>query len=383
VTIELERSGITQRNRLTLADGVRLNVEVTGPADAPVTVLLVHGWTCSTRSWHNQVEGLPQILGEDAVRVVTYDHRGHGRSDAAPAGTTRLEQLADDLVTVLDEVVGEGPVVYAGHSMGGMTLMAAADRRPDLFGSRIRAAALVSTTSGHLTEGALGLPTRFDPAAVRIAPRVLNAVGRRIDRRDARRAVAQEAEAEAAVAREAESRAREAEAAAQAAEAAEAVEMGALAGEAAGSRGRVAGARARAAAAAAGAQAAARRAAVVAAGLQRPALRQVVFGKKPDPAEVELFMADLAVVPGASYGGFFETMLEHDRGQALKVLEELPVEIMHGTRDRLLPPRHANRIAAQLPSARLWIYPGAGHMLMQERPRDVTHRLASLARKVR
>ncbi|MEV6269114.1 alpha/beta hydrolase [Kribbella sp. NPDC051936] len=353
MTIQLERSGVTT------PDGVRLNVEVAGPADAPVTVLLVHGWTCSTRSWHNQVESLPQILGPDAVRVVTYDHRGHGRSDAAPAGTTRLDQLADDLATVLDEVVGAGPVVYAGHSMGGMTLMAAADRRPELFGSRIRAAALVSTTCGHLTEGALGLPTRFDPAATRIAPRVLNAVGRSIDRRDARRAVAQEVEAEA----------REAGAAAQAAEAAE-------------TRGRVAGARARAGGAAAAAQAAARRAAVLAAGLQRPALRRVVFGKKPDPAEVDLFMADLAVVPGASYGGFFETMLEHDRGDALKVLEELPVEIMHGTRDRLLPPRHANRIAAQLPSARLWIYPGAGHMLMQERPRDVTHRLASLARKV-
>jgi pimeloyl-ACP methyl ester carboxylesterase len=267
------------------------------------------------------VEGLPQILGPDAVRVVTYDHRGHGRSDAAPAGSTRLDQLADDLVTVLDEVVGDGPVVYAGHSMGGMTLMAAADRHPELFGSRIRAAALVSTTSGRLTEGALGLPTRFDPAATRIAPRVLNAVGRRIDRRDARRAQA-----------------------------------------------RAAGA--------------AHRAAVLAAALQRPALQRVVFGRKPDPAEVELFMADLAVVPGASYGGFFETMLEHDRGHALKVLDQLPVEIMHGTRDRLLPPRHANRIAAQLPSARLWIYPGAGHMLMQERPRDVTHRLASLARKV-
>ncbi|MGW5195832.1 alpha/beta fold hydrolase [Kribbella sp. NPDC004138] len=334
MTIQLERSGVTT------PDGVRLNVEVAGPADAPVTVLLVHGWTCSTRSWHNQVESLPQILGPDAVRVVTYDHRGHGRSDAAPAGTTRLDQLADDLATVLDEVVGAGPVVYAGHSMGGMTLMAAADRRPELFGSRIRAAALVSTTCGHLTEGALGLPTRFDPAASRIAPRVLNAVGRRIDRRDARKAEA--------LARKA---------------AAEAREVG------------TAGAAARA-------QTAARRAAAVAAGLQRPALRRVVFGKKPDPAEVDLFMADLAVVPGASYGGFFETMLEHDRGDALKVLEELPVEIMHGTRDRLLPPRHANRIAAQLPSARLWIYPGAGHMLMQERPRDVTHRLASLARKV-
>ncbi|TCC02023.1 alpha/beta hydrolase [Kribbella soli] len=307
--MQLERSGVTA------ADGVRLNVEVAGPADAPVTVLLVHGWTCSTRSWHNQVEGLPQILGQDAVRVVTYDHRGHGRSDAAPAGSTRLDQLADDLVTVLDEVVGDGPVVYAGHSMGGMTLMAAAEQYPELFGSRIRAAALVSTTSGHLTEGALGIPERFDPAAARIAPRILNRVGLRADRH----------------------------------------------AEAAGR---------------------ARRAARLAANLQRPALRQVVFGKKPDPAEVDLFMADLAVVPGPSYGGFFETMLEHDRGHTLKVLDQLPVEIMHGTRDRLLPPRHANRIAAQLPTARLWIYPGAGHMLMQERPRDVTHRLASLARKV-
>lgn len=343
MTIQLERSGVTT------PDGVRLNVEVSGPADAPVTVLLVHGWTCSTRSWHNQVEGLPQILGPDAVRVVTYDHRGHGRSDAAPAGSTRLEQLADDLLTVLDEVVGDGPVVYAGHSMGGMTLMAAADRHPELFGPRIRAAALVSTTSGHLTEGALGLPTRFDPAAVRIAPRVLNAVGRRIDRRAGARAA----------------------------------EAGALAAEA-GARAAEAGSRARAAGdlrSAARLAEVARRAGVVAARLQRPALRQVVFGKKPDPAEVDLFLQDLAVVPGASYGGFFETMLEHDRGDALKVLEQLPVEIMHGTRDRLLPARHANRMAAQLPSARLWIYPGAGHMLMQERPRDVTHRVASLVRK--
>ncbi|MER7243713.1 alpha/beta hydrolase [Kribbella sp. NPDC000426] len=333
MTIQLERSGVTAR------DGVRLNVEVTGPADAPATVLLVHGWTCSTRSWHNQVEKLPEILGADGVRVVTYDHRGHGRSEAAPAGSMRLDQLADDLVTVMDEVVGDGPVVYAGHSMGGMTLMAAADQYPELFGSRIRAAALVSTTSGHLTEGALGIPPRFDPAAARVAPRILNAVGTRADKRAAHRAAAAAA---------------------------------AAAGEAA----------AAGAAAAARLVAARRRAAVLATSLQAPALRRVVFGKHADAAEIELFLQDLAMVPGPSYLGFFETMMEHDRGDALKVLGELPVEIMHGTRDRLLPPRHANRMAEQLPSARLWIYPGAGHMLMQERPRDVTHRLASLARKV-
>jgi len=305
VTIQLERSGVTT------TDGVRLNVETTGPADAPVTVLLVHGWTCSTRSWHNQVESLPQILGPDAVRVVSYDHRGHGRSDPAPTGSTRIEQLAEDLVTVLDTVVGDGPVVYAGHSMGGMTLMALADARPDLFGSRIRAAALVSTSSGQAGSGAFGIPKRFDAATAAVAPRAVNLVSTRLARRTVRRA-----------------------------------------------------------------------ASPLSARLQRPALRRVVFGKKVDPAEVDLFLSDLAIVPGPSYGGFFEAILQHDRGYALKVLDRLPVEIMHGTRDRLLPPRHANRMAADLPTARLWIYPGAGHMLMQERPRDVTHRLASLARKV-
>ncbi|WP_433166836.1 alpha/beta fold hydrolase [Kribbella sp. CA-247076] len=317
------------RPEVTTTDGVHLNVETVGPDDAPVTVLLVHGWTCSTRSWHHQVESLPRILGEDAVRIVTYDHRGHGRSEAGPPGSQRLEQLADDLVTVLDTVVGDGPVVYAGHSMGGMTLMALADERPELFGSRIAAAALVSTTSGQASSGAFGLPARLDPAAAVFAPRAVNLVGARIERRAQR--------------------------------------AGLTTRSTVGRR-----------------TVASRRALEVAAArLQRPALRQMVFGKKVDPAEVDLFLEDLAVVPGPSYGGFFEAILQHDRGHALKVLDQLPVEIMHGTRDRLLPPRHANRMAAELPTARLWMYPGAGHMLMQERPRDVTHRLASLARKVR
>jgi pimeloyl-ACP methyl ester carboxylesterase len=312
---QLERSGVTT------SDGVRLNVEVTGPADAPVTVLLVHGWTCSTRSWHFQVEGLPQVLGPDGVRVVSYDHRGHGRSDAAPPASMRIEQLAEDVVTVLDSVGGDGPVVYAGHSMGGMTLMALADRHPELFGSRIRAAALVSTSCGQMTDGILGLPKRLEPAAARLAPRAVHLVGSGIDRRAA--LAEREAAKRRAVAR------------------------------------------------------------AMAVQLRRAGLRRLVFGKRPDPAEVDLFLSDLDLVPGGSYGGFFEAILRHDLGHALRVLDQLPVEVMHGTRDRLLPPRHANRIAAQLPSARLWMYPGAGHMLMQERPRDVTHRLASLARKVR
>ncbi|TWD82328.1 pimeloyl-ACP methyl ester carboxylesterase [Kribbella amoyensis] len=326
MTLHAERTGVTT------TDGVRLHVETTGPADAPVTVLLSHGWTCSNRSWHNQVETLPSILGESRVRVVTYDHRGHGRSEAAPAGTTRIEQLADDLVTVLDEVVPSGPVVYAGHSMGGMTLMALADQRPDLFGSRIAGAALVSTTAGQVTSRALGLPARLDGAAALVAPRAVNLAGARLERREHRRA-------------------------------ADAVRAEALAEAAAGpARGT------------AWLQAAST-------GVRRPALRQLVFGKRVDPDEVDIFMEDLALTPGRSFSGFFDAITHHDRGDALKVLDSIPVEIMHGTRDRLLGPRHANRLAHLAPSARLWMYPGAGHMLMQERPRDVTHRLASLARK--
>jgi pimeloyl-ACP methyl ester carboxylesterase len=316
------------RSGVITLDGVRLHVETSGPEDAPVTVVLSHGWTCSTRSWHHQFEGLPQALGESAVRVVAYDHRGHGKSEAAPVGSTRIERLAENLVAVLDAVVPSGPVVYAGHSMGGMTLMALADQRPELFGERIAAAALVSTSSGQIASRPFGLPARFDATALRVAPRAMDLAGQRLERRAER-------------AERAEQAARVERAAARAAW----VEL--------------AGAR-----------------------LRRPAVRRMVFGKGVDPAEVDILMADLAATPGRSLSGFFEALTQHDLGHALKVLDGIPVEIMHGTRDRLLPPRHGNRMAQLLPSARLWMYPEAGHMLMQERPRDVTQRLAGLARKV-
>ena len=64
----------------------------------------------------------------------------------------RLPQLADDLAQVLDEVVGEGPVVLVGHSMGGMTIMRLAQTRPELFGSRIRGVALFHTAAGEMAD---------------------------------------------------------------------------------------------------------------------------------------------------------------------------------------------------------------------------------------
>jgi pimeloyl-ACP methyl ester carboxylesterase len=60
------------------ADGVPLYVELDGPADAPVTVVLVHGWTLDRRLWAPVARAV--VDGSTAVRVLRYDHRGPGRS---------------------------------------------------------------------------------------------------------------------------------------------------------------------------------------------------------------------------------------------------------------------------------------------------------------
>ncbi len=126
--------------------------------------MLSHGWTCSTLFWAGVIR---QLTPE--FRVVAYDQRGHGRSDV-PRESRRYttDALADDLQAVLVEVLPDGrQAVFAGHSMGGMTLMAAADR--PAVRARIAAALLASTGSGRLIERTLVLPPRVSNAKVRAA----------------------------------------------------------------------------------------------------------------------------------------------------------------------------------------------------------------------
>ncbi|MFC4949447.1 alpha/beta fold hydrolase [Pseudonocardia sp. GCM10023141] len=136
------------------ADGASLNVRIDGPADAPVTVVLVHGWTLDLGTWGPVAESL---LATTPARVVRYDHRGHGRSAAVDESTMTIEQAADDLAAVLDQVAPSGPLVLAGHSMGGMTIMALAEQHPHVL-ARVAGVALVSTASGGLEQATLGLP---------------------------------------------------------------------------------------------------------------------------------------------------------------------------------------------------------------------------------
>lgn len=137
------------------ADGAALHVEIDGPASAPVTVVASHGWTLDGRTWGPVTRSL--VSGRAPVRVVRPDHRGHGRSAVVDPATMTLEQLADDLAAVIEQTAPAGPLVLTGHSMGGMALMALAERHLHVY-DRVHGVVLVSTAAGGLKETSLGLP---------------------------------------------------------------------------------------------------------------------------------------------------------------------------------------------------------------------------------
>ena len=64
--------------------------------------------------------------------VITYDARGHGESDPAPAGRGYgYPELVGDLESVVAATVGDGPFVLGGHSMGAHTAVGYALRHPE------------------------------------------------------------------------------------------------------------------------------------------------------------------------------------------------------------------------------------------------------------
>src|SRR5205823_3316934 len=96
------------------SDGTELHVcdSAAGATGAPVTLIMLHGWTLDHTSWS------PVLAELDLpVRVLRYDHRGHGESGPAPEGTATIDQLGDDLAELIEQRVPTGQIVLAGHSM--------------------------------------------------------------------------------------------------------------------------------------------------------------------------------------------------------------------------------------------------------------------------
>ncbi|WP_323121174.1 alpha/beta fold hydrolase [Burkholderia alba] len=102
------------RETLTVqSGGVRLAVYLSGPRDAP-PLILVHGYPDSARVWDRVRDEL-----DSRYRVIAYDVRGAGASDAPPhRADYKLALLARDLLAVADAACGNRPFHLVGHDWG-------------------------------------------------------------------------------------------------------------------------------------------------------------------------------------------------------------------------------------------------------------------------
>ncbi|MET8147982.1 alpha/beta fold hydrolase [Actinoplanes sp. NPDC049668] len=290
---------MSERSKLTLPDRVRLHVETSGPADAPVTVVLLHGWCLDRRTWHYQLSALEAT---DA-RVIVYDARGHGRSSATRRHSATLGQLGDDLAEVLRVYAPSGPIVLVGHSLGGMTIMEYADSHPDDFAARVAGLVFVSTTAEGATHTSYGLPTALTSilrAAETTGADLLSRLGVWRPHRAMLPAL-------------------------------------------------------------------------------RPAVRWLLFGDGYRAADLDITMSAFGWASLRSIGGFRASVGAQQRLETLAALGDVPAAALVGDRDRLTPPPCAESIADALPGTELTVFSGAGHMLMMERPFEVSAAVLAVA----
>jgi pimeloyl-ACP methyl ester carboxylesterase len=153
--LDARRDGYVDRTVVT-GDGVRLAVRDYGSGGArDHTVVLLHGLCLTQSSWAPQVRHLLHRWG-GRVRIITYDHRGHGRSGGAEMHTYRIDRLAADLAEVLSAMDVTGPLTLAGHSMGGMTALAYLGRPAVERPVEPQGLVLIGAAAGRLVERGLG-----------------------------------------------------------------------------------------------------------------------------------------------------------------------------------------------------------------------------------
>jgi pimeloyl-ACP methyl ester carboxylesterase len=304
--VPISELGPARQRTVAADDGVPLAVEqVDPPAGRPeLTVVLVHGFALDRRSWYYQRRDLPRCPGP-RTRLVQYDQRGHGRSGIPGATSCTIDQLGRDLDVIIRSVVPDGPLVLVGHSMGGMTIMALAEQRPELFADRVRGVALIGTSAGEVGRHGLPMPvlSRYNPLT-----RTLGGF---------------------------------------AAWQPELVEWIRSAGG----------------------------------GLTRQGVRRLAFGERSVSSDLVDFMVRMLNVTSVPVlTNFLPALGTHNRYAALAGLRHCEVLVLSGDQDRLTPYSHAERIAAELPTATLVRAAGAGHMVMLEQPELVTGQLATLLR---
>lgn len=120
---------------ITTGDGCRIAYRSDGPEDAPA-LMLSNSLGTDMNMWAPQMGAWAR-----SFRVLRYDQRGHGGSDA-PAGAYSLDRLGRDAIELLD-ALDLRTVDFCGLSLGGMTGQWLGIREP----GRLRRLILANTSS--------------------------------------------------------------------------------------------------------------------------------------------------------------------------------------------------------------------------------------------
>lgn len=103
-------------------------------------LLLFHGLTLSSATWRYQLLDLA-----DDFRLITADHRGHGRSTLGSDGCT-LQLMAEDVGGLLEEL-DLHDAVLVGHSLGAMVVLKYLADNPGVWEDRVAGLVLLGATA--------------------------------------------------------------------------------------------------------------------------------------------------------------------------------------------------------------------------------------------
>jgi 3-oxoadipate enol-lactonase len=109
----------------TKANGITINYQIDGREGAPWLVFS-NSLATTLAMWDEQAAAL-----QDTFRVLRYDQRGHGATDA-PDGRYAFDTLLADALALMD-ALSIGKAHFAGLSMGGATALGLAQRHPGRF----------------------------------------------------------------------------------------------------------------------------------------------------------------------------------------------------------------------------------------------------------
>ncbi len=107
---------------LKAADGLELHLHRFGPSEAQVYVALIHGYGEHAGRYAH----VGRAWGEQGIRTLAVDLRGHGRSTGVRGFVARFDDYHLDASALVDEVRQEAngrPIFLFGHSMGGLIAM--------------------------------------------------------------------------------------------------------------------------------------------------------------------------------------------------------------------------------------------------------------------